>query len=618
MKYLTQFKLIKGKCSATVVEASPNVSDNKSIENISDVKTENAIEPSKINIINKKSSENTLASKEPEIVMTTPPSPGNNNGTTVPLYKRRGMSETPEIQRKSRKLFPRYRSNPDSEAQKRALTAPPQSTSTTSSPACSPPSSTGGMSTGASISNRRSSSAGSGHEGSGSSRKSSISSGAKKAGGGKKFAVTLLVNEADKNKIVDMLHRAKQVISKKVEKVMGKTPKSTQRSSISNAEALTTVLQNWVEVEEKKEKKEETEMERLIEEQQLQATKMRQRGIEPPITIVTPPPESFKDGSKQYHFRSPSVPTLTVGSYSNFGSFPSPVPEETEDEDNEADDEREHDDDFEVQEVKEGEDNLLRLPNSRRFRLSRSITPQSPTRSLSPCDTVPRFFSRPESELYPANLRRPSSHFDYNAQVASSRPISPGHSTNLNQSPITVPSLNKSNRASPLAAENKPVSKESNVGKKSKFASINNQIVDEAQTTLLKTSGSEDKIVEDKIGEDEYKREKSEEIRFDFDRDIPISSWQRPESMTIPIGGVWHPGQSDDEDEFMKNLSGVPAGAIRRQSVKSPTPMKESREIIEIDWHFCVHLLLLFSNFIQAGSSKLITTTNDTNTLFTT
>ena len=34
--------------------------------------------------------------------------PGNNDNN-VPLYKRRGMSETPEIQRKSRKLFPRYR-----------------------------------------------------------------------------------------------------------------------------------------------------------------------------------------------------------------------------------------------------------------------------------------------------------------------------------------------------------------------------------------------------------------------------------------------------------------------------------------------------------------------------
>jgi len=83
---------------------------------------------------------------------------------------------------------------------------------------------------------------------SGSSRKSSISSGRKKfISGGKEFAVTLFVNEADKNKILEMLHRAKNVISKKVEKVMGR---KTTKAEISHADALKTVLQNWVEEEE--------------------------------------------------------------------------------------------------------------------------------------------------------------------------------------------------------------------------------------------------------------------------------------------------------------------------------------------------------------------------------
>ena len=83
---------------------------------------------------------------------------------------------------------------------------------------------------------------------SGSSRKSSISSGRKKfISGGKEFAVTLFVNEADKNKILEMLHRAKCVISKKVEKVMGR---KTTKAEISDTDALKTVLQNWVEEEE--------------------------------------------------------------------------------------------------------------------------------------------------------------------------------------------------------------------------------------------------------------------------------------------------------------------------------------------------------------------------------
>ena len=59
--------------------------------------------------------------------------------------------------------------------------------------------------------------------------------------------MTLFVNEADKNKIMEMLQRAKSVISKKVEKVMGR---KTAKLEISHADALKTVLQNWVEEEE--------------------------------------------------------------------------------------------------------------------------------------------------------------------------------------------------------------------------------------------------------------------------------------------------------------------------------------------------------------------------------
>ena len=103
------------------------------------------------------------------------------------------------------------------------------------------------------------------------SRKSSVSSGQQGGGGGrgrkgsKQFAVTLLVSESDKNKIVDMIHRAKSVISKKVEKVMGRG--RMPKSGISTAAVMTTVLQNWVEGEEKKEEEDSKEVDQLIEQQ---------------------------------------------------------------------------------------------------------------------------------------------------------------------------------------------------------------------------------------------------------------------------------------------------------------------------------------------------------------
>ena len=585
----------KGKCLASNADASPHTASsietttetNFDGNNSSIVGTSDHDKDSQHKVI---SSENNLPANEVEPTNTLPLSEdGSNTTSNMPLYKRRGMSETPEIQRKSRKLFPKYR-NTDPDIQKRSLTAPSHSASTISSPACSPPSSTGGVSI--SISNRRSSSTGSQPDGSGSSRKSSVSSGAKKSGAGKQFAVTLLVNEAEKNKIVDMLHRAKQVISKKVEKVIGKKPKSNptererkgQSLSISNAEALTTVLQNWVEVEEKKERKDDTEMERLIEEQKLQALKMRQRGIEPPITIVTPPSDTPKDGSRQYHFRSPNVPPLTVGGCSSFGSFPSPVPEESEDEDNEADDELEHDDDLKVQEIKQGEENVLHLPTSGRFRLSRSITPQSPTRSLTPSDRVPRHFTRPDSELYPTGLKRPSSHYDVNAQAASSRPVGSINVPNLSPSPVTIPTLNKINRESPLAVGGSDpdgvASKDIGTEMLPNDSHKSSKRLDRTSTPWETLSGQKEDMRDTLDDAKAEKKEPKEEIRFDFDRDIPVTSWQRPESMTIPIGGVWHPGDDEDEDEFMKNLTSLPSfsssQAYPSYSAKSPSPIDES------------------------------------------
>ena len=164
---------------------------------------------------------------KPEVINSATSVPNLNNGKS-PHNKRRGLSETPEIQRKSRKLFAARTRDVDKldsdqkALRKRSLTAPRSSVDETES-----------------------------------SRKSSVSVGSRKkekdgvsvSGAGKQFAVTLLVSESDKTKIMDMLHKAKTVISRKVEKVMGKKP---PQKDISNADALKTVLQNWVEEEETK------------------------------------------------------------------------------------------------------------------------------------------------------------------------------------------------------------------------------------------------------------------------------------------------------------------------------------------------------------------------------
>merc|ERR1711997_900174 len=99
-------------------------------------------------------------------------------------------------------------------------------------------------------------------------------------------------------------------------------------------------------------------------------------------------------------------------------------------------------------------------------------------------------------------------------------------------------------------------------------------------STPLKTSSGHNEEIRDTVDDaKDAKKEPKEEIRFDFDRDIPVTSWQRPESMTIPIGGVWHPGDDEDEDEFMKNLTSLPSfsssQAYPSYSAKSPSPIDE-------------------------------------------
>ena len=336
---------------------------------------------------------------------------------------------------------------------------------------------------------QRSSFTSSGADDSESSRKSSMSSGRKRslfpgAGGSrdsKQFAVTFFVNENDKTKLVDILHKAKNVISKKVEKVMGRKP--PPKTSVSNAETLTSILETWVSQEEEEGRKEENEIEDLIEKQREQVSQMRSKGLSPPVNYIPVP------------------------------SVVSPVPEEDEDDLSDADNEEDISDaeesakkkasDMTVQVVEEGKQNFLRPPPPQRFQLSRNTTPAlSPRRSLSPCENVPRHFpQKSDNDLYPPSLRRPSSHYDEVAQAACSRPMSPKFR------PFSPEKLGLPGRGSELVSPPPTPVPEAN---------------------------------EEEADEDGLDAVNS------FQSALPHI--QRPESMTVPIGGVWRPNDSDYEE----------------------------------------------------------------------
>ena len=406
--------------------------------------------------------------------------PNLNNKS--PHNKRRGMSETPEIQRKSRKLFAARTRDVDKLDQQAENNASAAGKSTTARKRRS-------------LTNPRSS-----IDESESSRKSSMSSGRNKHPG-KQFAVTLLVNENDKTKIMDMLHKAKAVISRKVEKVMGRKP---PKSEISNAEALRTVLENWVEDAEKQEKDEENEEQELIEAQEAQMASWKSQGYEPPV-----------------HLRP--IPTTIV----------SPVPEEDDeildDEDRDEFDERTTANDIEVQEVLEGQTSFLLPPKAQKFKLERSSMspqPMSPTRSLTPCDNVPRpiFMRQTVEDNY--KLRRPSSHYDASAQAACSRPTS---RQDLCLSPAGV---NNNNAHAPPNAATSTTTKE---------------VFDYSAFARHKAFQEQDKMKNWFMKNETEMSDSNNKLDTLPDGAIDRSATgiQRPESMIIPIGGVWRP----DEDE---------------------------------------------------------------------
>ena len=196
----------------------------------------------------------------------------------------------------------------------------------------------------------------------------------------KTFSVTMFVNENEKNKIVDMIHKAKSLISRKVEKVIGRRP---PRGEVTNVEALQTVLETWVHDEEKAAKKEDEEERQLIAEQENQVTSMRSKGQNPPVNYTPIPDVSVED--------SDETDTITECSLVS---------------------------DMEVKRIG-GRDRNVRSPSL--------LYPRpSPTPSLTPTgDLVPcPWRLKSDNELYPPRLRRPSSHYGAEAAAASSRPPS--------------------------------------------------------------------------------------------------------------------------------------------------------------------------------------------------
>lgn len=302
------------------------------------------------------------------------------------------------------------------------------------------------------------------------SKESLSSSEQKKKDEEKTFSVTILVNENEKNKIVDLLHKAKSIISKKVEKVMGKKPKT----GISNVDALQTVLENWLDKTESEEREEDRLVEQLIQEQESQVETMLMDGRHAPVTYPTVPTVSVCNPEELYMDRE------ELGEDMEVARLTSPV--------------------------------LLQPP--RRRARGPSETPLSPTRSLSPCDTVPRPFGyRPDSELYPPRLRRPSSLYGAGAAAASSRPPS----RQVSVSPSVVAPQDREEEQQKL-----------NINPEEEDGEEEDEWEYEEETAIPEEEeGTEESVYTEKRPH----------------------KYTRPDSFIVPIGGVWNPRDDPMEAE---------------------------------------------------------------------
>jgi len=324
-------------------------------------------------------------------------------------------------------------------------------------------------------------------------RKESLSTGQRKKDDEKTFSVTILVNEHEKNKIVDLLHKAKTIISKKVEKVIGKKPKS----GISNVDALQTVLESWMDREQEEEREDHRTVERLIKEQEKQVEHLILSGQNVPVTYR-----------------------------------PLPTVEVEDDEDETLEEDTEAESDLEVSRLTSPR--LLQPPAWKSSKVPPEVL--SPTRSLSPVDHVPcPFGNRPDSELYPPRLRRPSSHYGAGAAAAFSRPPS----RQVSVSPSVMD----------LGVE---VEEEGEVD--GRYSELHNKLI------KFKEDPHEDTEAVEEEDEWEYEAEAEDES--------PATRYTRPDSFVIPIGGCWNPkedlgeneikwGKLESEQEYQREIKSV-------------------------------------------------------------
>ena len=296
----------------------------------------------------------------------------------------------------------------------------------------------------------------------------------------KTFSMTLFVNESEKNKIVDLLHKAKSLISRKVEKVMGRKPKS---GCISNVDALQTVLETWMDREVEEEKEEKRLLEALVKEQEDQV-----------MTIVN------SGGS------APAAPHQD-----DVESDEAP----SDDEDDDDTIEEEHETDLEVSRLY----NPRHVPNvtisdTEALAGAAGVVGAGCSRAFSPVDSVPcPWGNRSDTELYPPKLRRPSSLYGAGAAAASSRPgsrLMTADTDSLTAAaasrPVSVsPSVNIINNNSCGAPESDSLTAES-VQRNSRPDSV--------------TAAAADSLTAE-----------NKSLRY-----------ARPDSFIIPIGGVWRPG----------------------------------------------------------------------------
>ena len=159
-----------------------------------------------------------------------------------------------------------------------------------------------------------------------------------------------------------------------------------------------------------------------------------------------------------------------------------------------------------------------------------SPQPMSPTRSLTPCDNVPRpiFMRQTVEDNY--KLRRPSSHYDASAQAACSRPTS---RQDLCLSPAGVNNNNSAHAPPPPP--------------NAATSTTTKEVFDYSAFARHKAFQEQDKMKNWFMKNETEMSDSNNKLDTLPDGAIDRSATgiQRPESMIIPIGGVWRP----DEDE---------------------------------------------------------------------